>query len=212
MTTTVGPLTVRSLLLGEAHSDIEELLAATAQRHGIGTTVGRAVGGLGQAGRSAVCQEVAHVAQSLLDTDITDVLLHAWKKNQLIGAACQRTAARPAGEELVELATHTIRSTHRPCVEVFVDDVLITTVDLALSLTFVVHGLLAVVRGGQIVALRAGTCQATAALDCESVRIIDSMLTFDVPGTLRLHADPQASPNSLPRGRPTQQASGATCP
>lgn len=186
MTTTVGPMTVRSLLSDAEHADLQDLLTANAQQHGVGATVGRAVGGLGQAGRQAVCQEVAHLADSLLDLDVSDVLVHAWKKHQLLAAACQRTAAHPAGEELVRLASHTIRSTHRPCVQVFVDDVLVTTVDLTLSLTFAVHGLLAVVRGGHIVGLRAGTCAATAALDCESVRITDSTLTFDIPGTIHL--------------------------
>lgn len=189
MTTAVGPITVRNLLLGAEHAEIEDLLTASVQKHGVGGTVGRAVGGLGGAGRKAVCQEVAHVAESLLDIDVSDVLVHAWKKNQLLDAACQRTAAHPASEELVELATHSIRSSHRPCVEVFVDEVLVTTVDLTLTLTFVVHGLLAVVQGGRLAGLRSGTCEATAALDCESVRIVDSARTFDIPGTIRLRRE-----------------------
>lgn len=190
MTTTVGPMTVRYLVLGAEHADIEDVLASTVGKRGVAATVGQALGGIGEAGRKVVCQEVAHVADSLLDADVSEVLVHAWKKNQLISAACQRTAAHPDSEELVELATHTIRSSHRPCVEVFVDDVLITTVDLTLSLTFVIHGLLVVVRGGQIAALRSGTCDATAALDCESVRVADSTLTFDIPGTIRSQPEP----------------------
>jgi hypothetical protein len=189
VTTTVGPMTVRYLLLGADHAEIEDVLASTVGKGGVAATVGQALGGIGEAGQKVVCQEVAHVADSLLDADVSAVLVHAWRKNQLISAACQRTAAHPNSEELVELATHKIRSSHRPCVEVFVDDVLITTVDLTLSLTFVIHGLLVVIRGGQIAAVRSGTCDATAALDCESVRLADSTLTFDIPGTIRSHPE-----------------------
>ena len=190
MTTTVGTMTVRYLLLGAQDAEIEDVLASTIGRRGVAATVGQALGGLGQAGRKTVCQEVAHVADSLLDIDVSDVLVHAWRKNQLINAACQRTTNHPNSEELVELATHTIKSSHRPCVEVFVDDMLITTVDLTLSLTFVIHGLLVVVRAGQIEGLRSGTCDATAALDCESVRLADSTLTFTIPGTIRGQPQP----------------------
>lgn len=181
-----GPVSVRYLLLGSDQATIDEVLASTAENRGVGAVVSRAIGGLGQAGQKAVCDEVAHVADSLLDLDVSDVLAHAWNTNRLISSARERTAANPDTEELVEMGTHTIRSRHQPSVEVFVDDVLITTVTLTLSLTLLVHGLLVVVERGHLTGLRAGTCDASASLHCESVLLAEGTHTFNIPGAVRL--------------------------
>jgi hypothetical protein len=187
-----GPVSVRYLLLGSDQATIDNVLAPTVEDRGVGALVSRAIGGLGHAGQKAVCDEVAHVADTLLDLDVSDVLAHAWNKNRLISSARERTVADPDTEELVELATHTVRSRHQPSVEVFVDDLLITTVTLTLSLTLVVHGLLVVVEGGHLTGLRSGTCEATASLHCESALLAEGTHTFSIPGAVRLRDDRRA--------------------
>jgi len=186
MTTTVGPMTVRYLLMGSEHGDVGEALITAVEQRGVGAAVGTAIGGLSTAGRHTVCEEVAHVADSLLGMDVSDILLRAWTKHRALSEALQRTTEDPTREELVPVSTHTVRSSHRPRVEVFVDDQKITSVELTLSLTFVVRGLLVVVQNGHIAALRSGSCEVTGALDCESRRVLSRSTSFDIPGTIWL--------------------------
>ncbi len=186
MTTLLGPLSVRYLLFGSEQAEAEELMSSSARQAGVGAAVGRALGGLTTAGRDTVCHEVGHVADTLLDIDATDVIAAAWKKHSDLRAAGRRTYQTPGTEEVVQLATHTITSTHRPYVDVFVDDVEITRVDIELSLRFVMKGVLALVRDGWLVALHAGTCDATAGLGCEHVQLAERKASFSIPGTMVL--------------------------
>jgi hypothetical protein len=202
-------LTVRSLLLEPHHADAGDLLTDAVEQRGVGATVSGAVGGLTSAGRHAVCEEVAHVADSLLDLDVTDVLAMAWKKHADLTAAGRRTAEHPGSEELVPLATHTIRSTHRPCVDVFIDEVKVTDVEIELALTLVLTGVLAVVRDGLLVELHGGSCDATAALGCENVPIARRSAHVTFPASVPLRPPVDLRPNSPgpPRGHP--ESSGA---
>lgn len=186
MTTTPGGMTVRILLLGSEKAGVQDVMASSARERGLGELVGNAVGGLAAAGRDAVCDEVGRVADSLLELDISDVLAAAWRKHADLRAAGRRTVENPGCEEVVELATHKITSTHRPYVDVFVDDVEITKVELELTLTFVMHGVLAVVRQGWLAEFRTGTCDATAVLTCEQLRLAERSTSFSVPGTIRV--------------------------
>lgn len=186
MTTTPGGMTVRMVLLGSEKAGVQDAMASNTRELGVGELVGKAVGGLAAAGRDAVCDEVGRAADSLLELDISDVLATAWRKHADLRAAGRRTVENLGSEEIVELATHKITSTHRPYVDVFVDDVEITKVELELTLTFVLHGVLAVVWRGWLVKLRAGTCDVTAELTCEGVRLARRSTSFSVPGTIRV--------------------------
>jgi hypothetical protein len=178
--------TVRTLLLGSEDVAVSDALAQSADRGGVGTGVGRAMGGLGAAGRQAVCDEVGHVADSLLTLDLSSLLVNGWRKHADLQAAGRRTVENPGSEEVVQLATHTIKASYRPCVDVYVDEVLVTRVDLELAVAFTITGMLAVVRAGRLVEVRSGQCDASSSLLCERVPVAARRASFTVPGVLRL--------------------------
>jgi len=89
---------------------------------------------------------------------------------------------------VVQLATHTISASYRPRVDVYVDEVLVTRVDLELAISFVVKGMLALVRDGCLLEVRSGTCDASSTLLCEHVPVVKRSTSFTVPGVLRLGA------------------------
>jgi hypothetical protein len=79
------------------------------------------VGSLGEgakklsgAGRKAANDQVAAVAHGLLDLDLGGLVIAAWGKWADLTAAAKRTFATQDSSEVVELAVHTITSTHRP--------------------------------------------------------------------------------------------------
>lgn len=188
MRPTVDRMSVRSLLLGAGDADASGLVARSVEDQGVGATVGGAVGGMTGRGRSAVCDEVGHVADSLLDIDITDVLFAGWRKHSDLVAAARRTFAAPGSEELVLLATHKITSKHCPHVDVRVDDVVVTRVDMELTLTLLVRGMLGVVTDGRLVGLRGGEADVTGVWMCEHVKLVERRTTYDLPGEVQLGA------------------------
>lgn len=139
---------------------------------------------------SGVCDalqhEVSTATTNLLQLDLIDLLVRAWRKQADLVAAAQRTAAIPGSSEVVELATHRITSIHRPYIDLLVEDVRIGRIHLELELVFTVKGLLTVVQGGALVAVRCGSCTVDAGLAIERIPVASREATFDLPGQVRL--------------------------
>jgi hypothetical protein len=114
---------------------------------------------LSAAGRKAANDQVAAVAHGLLDLDLGGLVIAAWGKWADLTAAAKRTFATQDSSEVVELAVHTITSTHRPFVELLVNDVHVATVRFELAVKFVIKGLVATVQHGRLVAVHAGDCE-----------------------------------------------------
>lgn len=187
MTTALSPqpLTARAFLLGEG-PDTGTAIARLLQQHEALNPVAGAFGGLARAGREAVGREVGTVVSGLLEVDFGQVAVGAWRKHAALTAAARRTAAAPGSEEIVELATHRVTSTHRPHVEIAVDDVPVETLRVELTIEFLIRALVAVVSHGDLVALEAGQCDATVRLCVEGQEIIARQAQVNLPGACRL--------------------------
>ena len=79
--------------------------------------------------------------------------------------------AVPGSEEVVVLATHRVAWSYDPHLDLLVDGVRVTTLDFALGVTFDLDGIVAVVRQGELVALRAGECTITASLTLQGATL-----------------------------------------
>jgi hypothetical protein len=182
------PWTVRSVLFGDAGDDPTAPLAGSLEAAGVGGAALRHLGGLSGAARREVDRQVAVVAGRLLDLDVVDLLVGGWRKHAALVAAARRTLAAPGGEEVVDLVSHRIRSTHRPDVAVLVDGVRVAKVDFELTVVFEVGALVAVVRAGRLVALRGGRCGLGATLTAEGVLLVRQHQRFDLGARLSLGA------------------------
>jgi hypothetical protein len=137
-----------------------------------------------------------------------------WRKQGQLAAAAERTAANPGTSEVVELATHRISSVHHPYVELFVNDVRVTTVNFELDLEFEVKALVATVRDGHLVSLHSGDCDLSATLTAEGVRLASRRQQFSLPVVVRwpllLHLGGGTDP--LPYGAKPPPASAPPVP
>ena len=77
----------------------------------------------------------------------------------------------PGSEEVVVLATHRVAWSYDPHLDLLVDGVRVTTLDFELGVTFDLDGVVAVVRHGELVALRAGQCTITASLSLQGTTL-----------------------------------------
>ncbi len=187
MTTAVSPqpVTARVFLFGDG-PDTGTVIAQLLQRHDALNSVTGAVGGLARAGRDAVGREVGTAVSGLLDVDFGQVAVGGWRKHAALVAAARRTAVAPGSEEIVELATHRMTSTHRPYLEIAVDDVPVETLRLEITIEFLIRALVAVVSHGDLVAVEAGQCDATVRLCIEGREIIARQAQVDLPGVCSL--------------------------
>ena len=86
--------------------------------------------------RQAAEHQVGVVADGLLSLDLGDLVIAGWRKQADLAAAAERTAANPNSPEVVELATHRISSTHRPYVELLLNEQHLTNVNFELKLEY----------------------------------------------------------------------------
>lgn len=182
--TATRPLTVARLLFGE-DQDPGEALARALDDKGVLGSLDTALRLVSQAGRQAADGQVATVAQGLLDLDLGDLVAAGWRKQGELAAAAERTAVNPGSSEVVQLASHRISSVHRPFVDLLVNDVLVATINFELDIEFVIRALVATVRDGHIVSLSSGSCEATATLAAEGLRLASRRARFDLPLVIR---------------------------
>ncbi|MBV6696678.1 hypothetical protein [Kitasatospora aureofaciens] len=158
-----------------------EPLADSLHRQG----VVKALSGLAKPLSQAAEHEVASVVHGFLGLDMIDLLAGGWRTHAALVEAAKSTCAAPGSEEVVALLDHRIRSVHHPTVKVLVDGVSVGTLALDIEVVFDLQGIVAVVRGGRLVAVRAGLCTAKATLAVEQITVASRQGRFDLPGGVR---------------------------
>jgi hypothetical protein len=211
--TTGQPFSVSAFLFGE-DQDSEQILAQTLHDHGVLGSMDNALELVSDAGREAAADQVAVVANGLLDLDLGDLVVAGWRKQGQLAAAAERTAANPGSAEVVELATHRVSSAHHPSVELLVNDFHVATVTFDLEVEFIVKALVATVRDGHLVSLHSGTCDVVATLAAEGFQLASRRAHFELPLVVRwpllLHLGGGADP--LPYGAKPPPASPPPVP
>lgn len=128
----------------------------------------------------AASDEVGSVVAGLLEMSVFDLLAAGWRKHAALVAAARQTVENPGEEQVVELATHRVTSTHRPRIDLEADGVAVGSVEVEIDLTFVVHAVRAVVVAGRLTALRSGLVDLEAKLSSEGVPIKTASRQIDL--------------------------------
>ena len=184
-----GPISARVFLLGaDKGADTAEVLARSLSECGVARSAIQGLRGLSISALQAVHREVATVADGLLNLDLGDILLSGWRKYTDLTKAAERTLANPGSEEVVVLATHRVVSTHHPSVDLIVDGAKVHTFVFELKVKFDLDGVVAVVRRGDLVALRCGECVVTATLTLEGTLLeLSRKARIDLALVVQLH-------------------------
>jgi hypothetical protein len=180
-------LTARSFLFDQATgAGTVQDVGHTLSRRGAARSALTAVRHLSGSVLTTVDREIGAVAEGMLEVDLGDALVYGWRKHSALAESARRTLAVPGSEEVVLLASHRATSTYRPHVDLLVDDRLVNSFEFELKLVFDVSGLAAVVRAGDLVALRGGDCLVTATLTLEDGLIARRQHRFDPELIVRL--------------------------
>jgi hypothetical protein len=209
------PLTTSAFLLGGAQ-DPSQALAHALKEHGVLGALGPALQVLSHTGQEAAGDQIATVAQELLDLELGGLAAAGWRRHAALTAAADRTRINPGSSEVVDLATHRITSIHRPYVELLLNDVHIATVRFELRVEFLVRALVATVRDGHVAALGFGACDVTATLAAEGVQLAKQQARLDmsllIPVPLALHPQDGDTPPDGAQHRPVPSPSLRAAP
>jgi hypothetical protein len=140
----------------------------------------------GYPGLTAIVErEVAKATDGFLDTNPTDVVASAWRRYDKLRQAAIRSRAT-ATEERVTMVTHRIASSHHPTIDIYIDGTRRATVELAITLTFDMAGIVAVVQRTHVVAIEAGNCTVTGELGAQGVTLTKRQRQWGFPGAVRM--------------------------
>ena len=201
MTTTAlgGSATARDLYFGISSTNSTEALAGSLRGNGTVAAHVRCPVGL----NAVVEHELATKTDELLSANLADVVITGWKRYDALRQAALRTHAAPTTEEIVALAAHTVESSHRPAIEVFIDGASMATINVELKIAVTIDGALAVVRQGWLTGLRTGTFTVGASLAVQQTVLAERQWPIDLPGAIQLrHGVPllSAEPDAAPVG------------
>ena len=168
---------------------LEEHVATESKLGGVAT--------VSRVGLHAVVGELCASLDELLDLDLGDLLASGWSSYDALMEAGKRTAANPESSEVVELGRHTITSTHHPSIDILADGVLVATLVADLTLTFDIHAVVAVVRGGYLVAARPSECDLSAGLSWNEFKYEAPKRRIQLPGELTLGDGFRLAPSGL---------------
>lgn len=180
-------LTARAVLFGP-REDAVNRLTQTLDDAGAVAQFGEALVRLSSTARRVACHRLAQTATDLADVNLGDVVVAGWQKYTTLTDAARRTLDRPGTEEFVDLLSHRISSVHHPQIDVFVDDVLIGSLQFELRLDVVVRAFVATVREGRLIAVEGGTCRLTASLSWQETTIAAQEAELELGALLDLGA------------------------
>jgi len=174
------PLTARAFLLGDAEpADTAAVLARELSQHDVARSALRGLPRLSGSALQAVHGEIATVAVGLLDLGLGDALVSGWRKYVTMTKAARRTLVVPGSEAVVVLATHRVTWPYEAHIDVLVDGKKIASFDFEMTVVFDLHGVVAVLRLGDLVALRGGECTITATLTFEGATLARQQRRMD---------------------------------
>ena len=123
----------------------------------------------------------------LLNIRLSEIMIGAWKKYSLLLKYCDPTRYGPDETFLVPLAEHTISSTHKPYIEIHVNEEPVTKIHFPIMLSLVLEGFVLKVQGGKIKEIQTGTCRGKGEIQCEGVTIREKQTdTCTLPGVIHL--------------------------
>jgi hypothetical protein len=160
-------LTIRTFLLGSGPDDEAKIRQLLSERDVI-SNCGGDLSRLTKQGREAAEEQLASITAGLLDLDLGDVLIGAWRTRERLVDAARLTRQLPGRREIVQLGAHRFTSTYNPTIELLIDSVKVHTFRFQLSVIFDIEVAAVIVRDGLLTGLKTGdgavTCTLTLAM------------------------------------------------
>lgn len=109
----------------------------------------------------------------LLAMPVKPLLVRGWEKHLEIRKYLDKSATAPEETFLVPLARHTLRSEHKPSIELFLNQQPLGDLTFQITLALAFEGAVLAIQDGRIREAQTGTCLASGKISCEGVVLIE---------------------------------------
>ena len=123
----------------------------------------------------------------LLNIDMSDILIGAWRKQQEIMQ--YRDANKyPSGEvNIVPLIEHTVTSRHSPTIQPIINDVSLPKIKFDVILKLKLNGVMLKILDGKIMEILVGSCTGNGSIEYEGLAVLEKETSpFTFPASIVL--------------------------
>ncbi len=136
-----------------------------------------------------VRDQVSEKLSAAFDTTLSEVFITTWNKYEALQRYRDRERFPPEEVYLVALAKHTIRSQHRPYLEILVGEATVTKAVFDVSLALEIEGFRLEIQDATIRSIKTGALSGEATLSLAGATLLEKKLDRIVlPGSLDLGA------------------------
>ena len=163
------PATLKDLFLVSAEDDQGEAPHVATLSRAVALQVKGAkidVPAIGDALRSGL--------DSVLNVELSTILAGAWLKTEMLRDYRDKSLANPTETMTVALSEHTIQSTHRPSIDILVNNTRVDGLALEIGVEMVFEGLALTIRNGRVMAIRPGNCTCSGRISCKDITLLES--------------------------------------
>ena len=118
---------------------------------------------------------VEKIAQ-LLDIPLPDIMVQAWRKDEEIGQALEESRDSPGEDKYVDLAEHSMATEFHPKIEIRVGKGFRKTLEFLVEISVSLKAAELHLRGGEIQAVRPGSCEAAGSVRYQELLIAEKKL------------------------------------
>jgi hypothetical protein len=131
----------------------------------------------------------------LLDLNIVDILIGGWSTYHEVQAQLRATRDEPGRTVLVQLAHHTLASSHASSIELRAQGRKVLELSFPIELAFEIDAAELTLRGGRVREIRAGDVQARGTVKLENTVILERKLSpLRLPGRIVVEEPQSAEP------------------
>ena len=148
----------------------------------------RPVRTLGAVARRALIEEIEAKLRMVISETLVDLIVGGWRTYAAVMQAIRKSRGQPGVDQIVPLRNHTIKAARQNSLDIEVDNFRVMTLSSQLLVSVQLYDAVAVVRDGQLVAVRSGQAKADGTVTVEGVKIGRKTLTFPLTAELALRS------------------------
>ena len=143
---------------------------------------------LGAVARRALIEEIEAKLRMVMGETLVDLIIGGWRAYAAVTQAIRKSRSQPGVDQVVPLRNHTIKAARQHSLDVEVDSFPVMTLSVQLVVRVQLYDAVAVVRDGQLVAVRSGQAKADGTVTVDGVEIAQRTLTVPLTAELALHS------------------------
>lgn len=143
----------------------------------------------------AVQKDLKDSTDKMLKMTPLQILIEGWKKYAEVKKALEDSKKKPAEPILKPLVKHTVKSEHRPYIELYLDELPVKKYEFLVKASLEVESATLKIQNGQVIQILGGTCLGKFELKYGDQTLTEMKTAkFTLPGSVRLQPEPVKQP------------------